>query len=563
MDPIFTEEQLNRMSREDMLSLVKIMQDHYQKQGVALQKQKDTLQKQETRIQLLEEKTKELEFLNAMLSDRLTLAQRKRFGASSEKYADGYTQMNLFNEAEQEADPNAPEPDLEEVHPSSYKRKKRSGKKEEDLSSFETTEVIEYKLTGSDRYCPDCNTKYKVVTKETVKRLKFIPARFEVVEEVTFVYSCPKCGAMKRPEKTAPLLKGSVATPSLVAGIMNAKYVNGMPLARQEREFARYDLNLSTKTMANWIIQCADRYLQPLYNLMKEELLQSKYLHGDETRIQVIDEPDQKGSTQNWMWVYLTDEYSDSPRMVLFQYERTRAGYHPAELLGDQFDGYFTCDGYQAYHSLPGRITVTGCMAHARRRFDEALTVLKKDFTKEQLKETTAYQAMERIGMLYKIEEMIRDKSPEERYEERQKQAKPLLEAFFEWLHTLEDSVDRSSLIGEAVLYTLNQEVYLKRYLEDGHLSIDNLAAERALKNFAIGRRNWLFAKSIRGAQASATVYSVTETAMLNGLKPYNYLTYVMERMKEFGPFPEKEAMRELLPWSNSLPADCHSKLKK
>ena len=178
------------MSRDDMLSLVKIMQVHYQKQ-------KETLEKQETRIQLLEEKTKELEFLNAMISDRLTLAQRKRFGASSEKYADGYTQLNLFNEAEQEADPNAPEPDLEEVHPSSYKRKKRSGKKEEDLSSFETTEVIEYKLTGRDRYCPDCNTKYKVVTKETVKRLKFIPARFEVVEEVTFVYSCPKCGTMK------------------------------------------------------------------------------------------------------------------------------------------------------------------------------------------------------------------------------------------------------------------------------------------------------------------------------------------------------------------------------
>ena len=206
---------------------------------------------------------------------------------------------------------------------------------------------------------------------------------------------------------------------------------------------------------------------------------------------------------------------------------------------------------------------MTGCMAHARRRFDEALTVLKKDFTKEQLKETTAYQAMARIGMLYKIEEMIRDKSPEERYEERQKQAKPLLEAFFEWFHTLEDSVDRSSLIGEAVLYTLNQEVYLKRYLEDGHISIDNLAAERALKNFAAGRRNWLFAKSIRGAQASATVYSITETAMLNGLKPYHYLTYVMEKMKDLGPFPDKAAISELLPWSNSLPADCCSNIKK
>ena len=556
MDPIFTEEQLNRMSSKDMRSLLKIMMQHQQKQ-------EETLQKQETRIQLLEEQKKELEFLNAMLSDRLTLAQKKRFGASSEKYAEGYTQMNLFNEAEQEADPNASEPDLEEVHPSPYRRKKRRGKKEEDLSSFETTEVIEYKLTGTDGYCPDCNTKYKVVTKETVKRLKFIPARFEVVEEVTFVYSCPKCGAMKRPEKTAPLLKGSVATPSLVAGIMNAKYVNGMPLARQEREFARYDLDLSTKTIANWIIQCADRYLQPLYDLMKEELLRSKYLHGDETRIQVIDEPDQKGSTQNWMWVYLTDESSGSPQMVLFQYERTRAGYHPKEFLGNLFEGYFTCDGYQAYHSLPDGITVTGCMAHARRRFDEALTVLKKDFTKEQLKETTAYQAMARIGILYKIEEMIRDKSPEERYEERQKQAKPLLEAFFEWLHTLEDSVDRSSLIGEAVLYTLNQEVYLKRYLEDGHLSIDNLAAERSLKNFATGRRNWLFAKSIHGAQASATVYSITETAMLNGLKPYHYLTYVLEKMKDLGPFPEKEAILELLPWSTSLPADCHSNLKK
>lgn len=170
---------------------------------------------------------------------------------------------------------------------------------------------------------------------------------------------------------------------------------------------------------------------------------------------------------------------------------------------------------------------------------------------------------MARIGMLYKIEEIIRDKPPEERYEERQKQAKPLLEAFFEWLHTLEDAVDRSSKIGEAVLYALNQERYLKRYLEDGHLSIDNSAAERALKNFAIGRRNWLFSKSIRGAQASATVYSITETALLNGLKPYNYLSYVLEKMKDLGAFPAKEEMIELLPWSSSLPEDCRSKLKK
>ena len=533
------------MSKENIITLIQAMQVHQKKQ--------------ETEIQLLKEKTKELEFMNALLSDRLALAQRKQFGSSSEKYAEGYEQMDLFNEAEQEADPNAAEPEMEEIHPKSYKRKKPTGKKEEDLSAFETTEVIKHKLEGNDRFCPECGTKYKVVTMETVKYLKFIPARFEVVEETTYVYACPKCGMMKRPQKDPSLLKGSVATPSLVAGIMNAKYVNGMPLARQEREFARYNLNLSTKTMANWIILCAKRYLQPVYDLMREEFLRSRYIHCDETRLQVIDEPEQKGTTQNWMWVYLTDEYSGSPRMVLFQYERTRGGYHPAEFLGDEFRGYLTCDGYQAYHSLPEQITVTGCMAHARRRFDEALTPLKKGFTKEQLKETTAYQAMARIGMLYKIEELIRNQSPEERYAERQKQSKPLLEAFFGWLHTLEGSVNRSSKIGEAVLYALNQEKYLKAYLEDGHLSIDNSAAERAIKNFAIGRRNWLFSKSIKGAEASATVYSITETALLNGLKPYDYVAYILERMKDLGPFPSKEDLQQLLPWSESIPESCRT----
>lgn len=545
MEPLFSEKQLQDMSKENIITLIQAMQV-YQK-------------KQETEIQLLKEKTKELEFMNALLSDRLALAQRKQFGSSSEKYAEGYEQMDLFNEAEQEADPNAAEPEMEEIHPKSYKRKKPTGKKEEDLSAFETTEVIKHKLEGNDRFCPECGTKYKVVTTETVKYLKFIPARFEVVEETTYVYACPKCGMMKRPQKDPSLLKGSVATPSLVAGIMNAKYVNGMPLARQEREFARYNLNLSTKTMANWIILCAKRHLQPIYDLMREEFLRSRYIHCDETRLQVIDEPEQKGTTQNWMWVYLTDEYSGSPRMVLFQYERTRGGYHPVEFLGDEFRGYLTCDGYQAYHGLPEQITVTGCMAHARRRFDEALTPLKKGFTKEQLKETTAYQAMARIGMLYKIEELIRNQSPEERYAERQKQSKPLLEAFFGWLYTLEGSVNRSSKIGEAVLYALNQEKYLKAYLEDGHLSIDNSATERAIKNFAIGRRNWLFSKSIKGAEASATVYSITETALLNGLKPYDYVAYILERMKDLGPFPSKEDLQQLLPWSESIPESCRT----
>ena len=541
MEPIFTDEQLNTMSRENLIELMKIMRDQQRKT--------------ETTMQLMEEKQKELEFLNALLSDRLTLAQRRRFGASSEKkYADGYEQLNLFNEAEAAAEME--DTKTEETEIPSHKRKKRAGKKEEDLSSFEVTERIEYKLTGEDRYCPDCGKKYKVVTKETVKRLKFVPARFEVVEEISYVYSCPECGAMKRMEKVPALIKGSIATPSLVAGIMNAKYVNGLPLARQEREFPRYNLKLSTKTMANWIINCADRYLKLLYARMKEEFLKSRYIHCDETRLQVIDEPEQCGSTQNWMWVYLTDRYSEAPQMVLFDYEKTRAGYHPKTFLGEQFEGYLTCDGYQAYHGLKDSITVSGCFTHARRRFDAALTALKKDFTKEQLQGTVAYQAMARIGILYKIEELIQDKPAEERYQERQKQALPVVDAFFEWLHSMEGSVDRSSLIGDAILYALNQETYLRRYLEDGHLSIDNNSAERAIKNFAVGRRNWLFSKSIRGADASAIVYSITETALLNGLKPYLYLTYILDQLRRIGPFPKAEELDRLLPWSKELPEE-------
>ena len=263
MEPIFTDKQLNNMSREDLISLMKIVQEQ--------------TKKKDTEIQLLKDKQKELEFLNAMLSDRLTLAQRKQFGASSEKYAEGYEQMNLFNEAEANADAETEEL-FEEIRPSSYKCKKRKGKKEEDLSNFETVATRTYKLEGEARY-----------------------------------WCFRACGSMKRPEKEPSLIRGSIATPSLVAGIMNAKYVNGMPLARQEREFARYDLDLSTKTMANWIINCADRYLKPLYQLMKEELLESRYIHCDESRIQVLGEPDQKGTTQNWMRVYLTDEFEWFP----------------------------------------------------------------------------------------------------------------------------------------------------------------------------------------------------------------------------------------------------------
>jgi transposase len=551
--PLFSEEQLNNMSRDNLMELIKIQNVHTLK----LEKHMESL---ENEVRVKTELVKELEFLNALLNDKLTLAQKQHFGASSEKNKEGYEQFSLFNEAELLEDSDLSEPEYEEVHPSAYKRKKTKGKKENDLSKFPVRR-IEHKLSREEQICKECGAGLKVVSTEVHRYLNFVPAHFETVEEVVYVYSCSKCDTMVRAPKDPSLLKGSIATPSLVAAVMNAKYVNGVPLYRQSQEFRRYDLNLTDKTMANWMIRCSEVYLYPIYERMKQELLKGHYSHCDETRIQVLDEPDQKAETQNWMWVYMTDELSESPLMVLFQYERTRGGYHPANFL-ENYHGYLTTDGYQPYHNLPDNIIVTGCMAHSRRRFDKCLTALKKDFTKEQLKGTIAYEALSRIAILYKMEETLAGKSPEERHLERQRQVAPVLDALFEWLHTMKTpDLDHKSLLGDAILYTLGQEKYLRRYIEDGHLAIDNNACERSLKTFACGRRAWLFAKSIYGAEASAVIYSITETAKLNGLRPYSYLTYLLETMKNHQADTNYDFIDTLLPWSKELPEECKTSI--
>jgi transposase len=546
-ESFFTDEQLKNMSPKHLIELLTIQKKHSESLV--------------NKVKLYEEKLQHLEFINALLTEKLTLSQRRRFGSSSEKYADGYEQANLFNEAEENADIKAQEPQYEEIHPSSYKRKKQKGKKENDLSKFPVVR-IEHKLSEEELLCQECNKLLKVMTTETTRYLRFIPARFETVEEVVYVYGCPECGVVKRAPKESSLLKSSIATPSLVAGIMNGKYVNSIPLNRQEQEFKRYDLNLSTRTMSNWMIRCAEDYLYLVYERMKSAMLQGNYIHCDETRIQVLGEPNQKAETKNWMWVYMTDELSGSPLMSIYQYERTRAGYHPKEFLKD-YHGYLTADGYSAYHGLSENIIVTGCMAHSRRRFEECITILKKHFTPEQIKSTIAHEAMTRIGRLYKIEEQLKDKSHEERYNERQKQSKPILDAYFTWLHTMDTpDLDRKSKIGDAILYALNQEKYLCRYIDDGHLSIDNNACERTLKTFCIGRRNWLFSKSIEGAKASAIIYSITESAKLNGLRPYFYLEYLLDTMRKHQKDTDYSFIDELLPWSLSLPDYCRVEIK-
>lgn len=425
-----------------------------------------------------------------------------------------------------------------------------------DLSQFPVVR-IEHKLSEEEQFCSECAKVLKVVTTETHKYLRYVPAHFETEEHVVYVYSCvdSSCGHMVRASKEPSLLRGSIATPSLVAAVMNAKYVNGMPLNRQETEFARNGVNLDRQRMAYWMVRCSEDYLSLLYEELKKHLLDCSYNQADETRVQVLHEDGRKASTDSWMWVYRTSERSTAPPIILFSYEQTRGGCHPKEFL-DGYRGYLTTDAYKAYHGLPEEITVTGCMVHCRRYFHDALITIPED----KRKGTVAEEAIKRIAMLYQIETLLKDKTAEERYEKRQRQSKPLLDAFFSWLKPMESASDSKSLIGKAITYALNQQEYLKRYLLDGNVPIDNSASERAIRPFAQGRRAWLFCNTPNGANASAIIYSMVETAKAHGLHPYNYLSHILEIMLAHMNDTSRDFIKDLLPWSEALPEKCRVK---
>ncbi|MGB9133683.1 MAG: IS66 family transposase [Methanosarcina sp.] len=526
----FTDQQLNTLNNEELLSLCKILMAH----------------------------NKELNNRLDYMIEQINLANHHKFGKSSEKggCADDCEQVSFcFNEAEIEVanssqSPTTKEEEFDEIVVTSHRRKKKKGKKETDLANFPVI-TIEHKLPEDEQICNECGEELKVVTTESYKLLRFVPEHFEVEEHVVYVYACKdnSCGKMERAEKEPTLLRGSIATPSIVAAIINAKYVNGMPIARLEKEFERNDVYLSRQTMSNWVIRCSEEYFSLLYDCLKVHLLQCKYAQADETIVQVLHEEGRKATSNSYMWVYRTSERSSTNSIILFDYQETRAGYHPKEFLSG-YEGYLTTDGYQAYHNLGDDIIITGCLAHARRKFHDCIKTLPE----KQREGTVANEAIKRIAMLYQIETLLKEKIAKERYEERQKQSKPLLDAFFEWLKTIEPAVSNNSMLGKAITYSLNQEKYLRNYLIDGNIPIDNNASERAIKPFVIGRKAWMFCNSPNGAKASAIIYSIVETAKAHRLKPYHYLRYVLEVIPKHMNDTTLEFVEDLLPWSDKIP---------
>ena len=496
----------------------------------------------------------QIEELTAKLNwyeEQFRLNQERRFGKSSEKTDPD--QLSIFNEAEKESRDEKEEPTIEEI---TYKRRRKKGLNKKSFEDL-PVERIEYTLSEEERICPACNNHLHEMSKEIRKELKVIPAQVVVVEHVTNIYTCRNCEKENittpiiAAEMPNPVLKGSFVSPSLMAYTMHRKYSEAIPLYRQEQQFKNFGIDLSRQNLANWVIHGANTWLKHLYDRMHDFLLKETLLHADESVFQVLDEVGKKPTSKSYMWLYATGMYSNP--IFLYEYQPSRAKKHPKKFLKD-FSGFLQTDGYQAYNAVED-VTLVGCFAHAKRGFTDTLKALPKDATTSK---TNAEEGLKFCDKLFKLEKEYRKEklSPEEIYKKRLEKTKPVLQDFLSWLKTKEKQVLPKTSLGKAINYCLNQWDKLTAFMLDGRLEISNNRAERAIKPFVIGRKNFLFSKSPKGATASAITYSIIETAKANNLNTFYYLTYLFEKLPNID-LNNIEELDQLLPWSDSIPESC------
>ena len=507
------------------------------------------------------------------LMEQICLANQQRFGRHTEKLEDIAGQLSFFNEAEANCDETALEPTIEEAVEGMLqkpRRPKKKGQREEDLKDFPQEEVphdvSQKQLT--DTYGEG---NYKSMPDEIFWQLRFEPAKWIAEKHIVKVYVGTDGlhqDEFLRGDHPATLFRGSIATPSLEAAIINTKYVNCNPLDRISREFQTNGLNLSKQTMSNWTVWSAERYFLPVYNLMKQKQLAAHVNQSDETPVEVIHDGRSAGS-QSYMWVHITGELSPVPKVIVYEYQKTRHSDHPKEYYKD-FKGILMTDGLSQYHKIARELdglTNANCFTHARRDYADAVKAIGKG-NAEAIRSSIGYKALTRIGAIYKLEGALKALSPEERLKERQASIKPLVEEYFAWVKQV--LADKTALpkgkAAQGLQYSINQEEYLKVFLTDGEVPIDNSASERALRNFTVGRKNWVTINTVRGAQASAIIYSITETARANDLNVYYYIRYLLSGLPSLidkNGNIEQSMLEPLMPWSKTLPADCYSKRRK
>jgi len=491
----------------------------------------------------------ELREQNRWLMEQLRIIKSKQFGSKSEKSSEQTEKQLslLFDEAEAWVT-------IEEKQAATkvkeHTRSRKSGSVRDILPENIEVVEVEHTLPEEERACPQCGETMQPIGKEVQESLKFIPAKAILKRDIYYTYACENCKAndistpiVKTP-KDAVLIPGSYAAPEAVAYIAVQKFVMGSPLYRQEQEWNRQGLMLSRQTMSNWLVCCSDNWGLPIYLALQDELKKHDLLHADETELQVLHETNRTAQQKSYMWLYRTSGDAEHP-IVLYDYAPGRGQEYPNAFLKG-FRGYLQTDGYSGYHGLE-EVTHVGCWAHARRKFDEACRAAP-----EGKRSPTAEQGVAYCTQLFELEKEFKDLSPEERKKQRLEQEKPVLDAMLAWANTR--SAAPKSALGKALTYLKNQWPYLNNYLLDGRIELSNNRAERSIKPFVISRKNFLFANTARGAQSSAVLFSLIETAKENELDPYRYLTWVFAEAPRLSQ-SEPEWASKLLPWN--APTNC------
>ena len=501
----------------------------------------------QNQIDSLTAKNKNLSSEIQRLKEQNAFLRKNLFGRKSEKTKvvfDG--QINLFDEAEQEAKKSAPEPELQTVQ--EHKRKKQTGQRREMLENLPHEKKV-FTLSQEERSCKRCGTELVSMGEQLIRtEVQFIPAKVKVIDIYQETFECRACRkeqhfSIEKPVLPKPVLAHSMASASSIAHIMLQKYFYAVPLSRQEKEWLTLGVKLSRGTMANWIILAARDWLLPVVDLLKDELLRETCLHADETPVQKKKKKGRKNTTKSYMWLYTSGKYEPLHKIRLFDYQPSRSGSCAKEYL-EGFHGFLHTDAYAGYEKVQD-VTRCLCWAHARRYFVYAIAPGVDD-----LSGSLANEGIGQINKLFAIEQELAELLPDKRQEARLQREKPLLQAFWSWIETQKGNVLPKSKLFQAMNYAAANRKGLEAYLQDGRCNISNNLAEGSIRPFTIGRKNWLFSGSPKGATASAAIYSLMETCKANEIDPYKYLIYLLEHLPN-EPFQRQpEILQKYLPWS-------------
>ena len=523
----------------------------------------------------LQNRVKELEVLIKLYEEQLRLLKNKRFGSSSEKSVYDINQLSLNGLEELKLDSTTEtssescmsnnsiranmnnESDKGRVRTldafsdndtnfennwglvRAHRRKKRNCL--DNMPKDLPVEEVFCELPGKEQICPECDGHLHVMGRNTRDEVVAVPASVKIRRYVSHTYACRSCEKisdsvpMLKSKMPNPVIKGSFASPEIIAHIIYQKFVMAAPLYRQEKDWERQGIMLSRQTMANWLVRSTERWLKPIVNELKRRLLLREVLHSDETTLQVLREPNKSPQSKSYLWCYRTSgdaqtttyydklkSHDENIPIVIAEYTPNRKGSNPYDFLAG-FSGYLHADGYDVYHKLPENIVTVGCWAHARRKWDEALKVVPK----EKREDCVAMTGKRYCDKMFAIERDLANLDADTRHSERLARLKPVINEFFKWAFDI--SALPKSPLGKAVTYMFSQQKYLRNVLLDGRLELSNNRVERSIRPFVICRKNFLFANTPRGASCAATIFSLIETAKEAGLNPFEYLVYVLK----------------------------------